>query len=50
LEQKAELIADRMTNNANFESPEPAISVLQAATTAFDTAIIKPKRAARQKS
>ena len=32
-----------MTNNANFESPEPAISVLQAATTAFDTAIIKAK-------
>ena len=43
LEQKAELIADSMTNNANFESPEPAISVLQAATTAFDTAIIKAK-------
>lgn len=43
LEQKAELIVDSMTGNANFTNPMPLIADLKAATTAFDTAIIKAK-------
>ncbi|RKS26581.1 hypothetical protein CLV94_1644 [Flavobacterium endophyticum] len=43
LEQKAELIVDSMTGNVNFANPVPSLAKLQAATTAFDTAIIKAK-------
>lgn len=43
LEQKAELIVDSMTNNANFPNPIPPIADVQAATTAYDAAIIKAK-------
>lgn len=43
LEQKAELIVDSMTGNAHFADPVPALADIQAATTAFDMAIIKAK-------
>ena len=48
LEQKAELIADSMTNNANFEDPVPAIADLKEATIAFDESIIKAKEGGKR--
>ncbi|WDO11624.1 fibronectin type III domain-containing protein [Flavobacterium sp. WW92] len=48
LEQKAELIADSMTNNPHFEDPVPAIADLKEATIAFDEAIIKAKEGGKR--
>lgn len=43
LEQKAELIADSLNENAGFPNPVPSLEDLTAAISAFGTAIIKAK-------
>lgn len=48
LEQKAELIIDSMSGNPNFANPVPPIADLQAATIAFDAAIIKAKEGGKK--